>query len=60
MYYHGNSSTPRSYANDYLWEHEKSAMNEVKTHKLHFIAPLILDIATIDMYLLDNVSENTT
>jgi len=59
MHYYDHSSIPRSYAEDYFTgasEQEKSDMNEVKTSGFHFMAPLMLDIATMDMYLLDNVS----
>jgi len=31
-------------------------MNEVKAHGFYYMAPLLMDVATMDMYLLDNVS----
>lgn len=35
---------------------EKNIKNEVKTNEFDFMAPLLMDVATMDMYLLDNVS----
>lgn len=59
MYYYDSSSIPRTYNKEIFTNastQEKSAMSEVKTHGFHFMAPLLLDIASMDMYLLDNVS----
>jgi len=59
MQYFEPSKIPPNFTNEYFTKcsaSEKELMNEVKTYGFHFMFPLLMDIASMDMYLLDNVS----